>query len=76
MALEQTGERRDEGGKSAVTEEHLNLFTLEDSSEKKGNAEYHREKKEEKVSNPTILHNYCEENMFLILKNCFFSGHV
>ncbi|KAI5624189.1 leukocyte receptor cluster member 1, partial [Silurus asotus] len=28
--------------------EHLNLFPLEDSSEKKGNAEYLREKKEEK----------------------------
>ena len=30
--------------------EHLNLFPLEESSEKKGNEEYLREKKEEKVS--------------------------
>lgn len=29
--------------------EHLNLFPIEDSSEKKGNAEYLKEKKEEKV---------------------------
>lgn len=30
--------------------EHLNLFPLEESSEKKGNEEYLKEKKEEKVS--------------------------
>lgn len=29
--------------------EHLNLFPLEESSEKKGNEEYLKEKKEEKV---------------------------
>lgn len=50
-ALEQTAGRRDEEEASRETSgtEHLNLFPLEDSSEKKGNAEYQREKKEEKV---------------------------
>lgn len=54
-ALQAAGERRDDddeddgrsGGSAAL--EHLNLFPLEESSEKKGNEEYLREKKEEKV---------------------------
>ncbi|XP_059196093.1 leukocyte receptor cluster member 1 [Centropristis striata] len=52
-ALPSDGERRedDDGGErsggSGVLE-HLNLFPLEDSSEKKGNEEYLKEKKEEK----------------------------
>lgn len=54
-ALEAAGGRRDgddddgghSGGSGAL--EHLNLFPLEESSEKKGNEEYLREKKEEKV---------------------------
>ncbi|XP_041650308.1 leukocyte receptor cluster member 1 [Cheilinus undulatus] len=50
-ALESAGGTKydDEGqsrGSGAL--EHLNLFTLEESSEKKGNEEYLREKKEEK----------------------------
>lgn len=40
-------------GDAAV--EHLNLFPLEESSEKKGNEEYLKEKKEEKVSALFIL---------------------
>lgn len=35
--------------------EHLNLFPLEESSEKKGNEEYLKEKKDEKVSPLVIL---------------------
>lgn len=35
--------------------EHLNLFPLEESSEKKGNEEYLKEKKEEKVSALILL---------------------
>ncbi|XP_053472206.1 leukocyte receptor cluster member 1 [Ictalurus furcatus] len=49
-ALDHTAGQVDEGetcGETGRTE-HLNLFPLEDSSEKKGNAEYLREKKEEK----------------------------
>ncbi|XP_047455535.1 leukocyte receptor cluster member 1 [Mugil cephalus] len=51
-ALEAAGGRRDEdddeqsGGSRAL--EHLNLFPLEESSEKKGNEEYLKEKKDEK----------------------------
>ncbi|XP_029360739.1 leukocyte receptor cluster member 1 [Echeneis naucrates] len=50
-ALQTEGGRKDEdedqtGGSGAL--EHLNLFPLEESSEKKGNEEYLREKKEEK----------------------------
>uniref|UniRef100_W5KYI2 Leukocyte receptor cluster (LRC) member 1 n=1 Tax=Astyanax mexicanus TaxID=7994 RepID=W5KYI2_ASTMX len=50
IALEQRGvDRVDEEQSRGSSEiEHLNLFPLEDSSEKKGNAEYLREKKEEK----------------------------
>ncbi|TSL82553.1 Leukocyte receptor cluster member 1 [Bagarius yarrelli] len=49
-ALEHTTGARDEGETSGDTGvvEHLNLFPLEDGSEKKGNVEYLREKKEEK----------------------------
>lgn len=49
-ALEQSGiDRVDEERSRGSSEiEHLNLFPLEESSEKKGNAEYLREKKEEK----------------------------
>lgn len=53
-ALQQTGEWTEDGeaaetSRGAREIEHLNLFPLEDSSEKKGNAEYLKEKKEEKV---------------------------
>ncbi|KAB5586655.1 hypothetical protein PHYPO_G00004160 [Pangasianodon hypophthalmus] len=49
-ALEHTAGQRDEGETCGETgaNKHLNLFPLEDSSEKKGNTEYLREKKEEK----------------------------
>jgi len=52
--LKQTGEWTEDGevaetSRGAREIEHLNLFPLEDSSEKKGNAEYLQEKKEEKV---------------------------
>ncbi|XP_056114454.1 leukocyte receptor cluster member 1 [Rhinichthys klamathensis goyatoka] len=51
--LQQTGEWTEDGeaaetSRGAREIEHLNLFPLEDSSEKKGNAEYLKEKKEEK----------------------------
>lgn len=49
------------GGDAAL--EHLNLFPLEESSEKKGNVEYLKEKKEEKVS-------------ALILLSCGFHMHI
>ncbi|KAL7887117.1 hypothetical protein AOLI_G00048380 [Acnodon oligacanthus] len=50
VALEQRGGYREEGEQSGGSGgiEHLNLFPLEESSEKKGNAEYLKEKKEEK----------------------------
>lgn len=46
------------GGDAAL--EHLNLFPLEESSEKKGNEEHLKEKKDEKVSNsnPALVHIY------------------
>ncbi|KAL3980656.1 GTP binding protein overexpressed in skeletal muscle [Sarotherodon galilaeus] len=51
-ALQSTGGSRDDGdeeqGGGSGALEHLNLFPLEESSEKKGNEEYLREKKEEK----------------------------
>ncbi|XP_056142273.1 leukocyte receptor cluster member 1 [Lampris incognitus] len=50
VALQQTGGRpkeEDEDERSGVLE-HLNLFPLEEASEKTGNEEYLREKKEEK----------------------------
>lgn len=48
-ALQSAGEGRDDGDeRSQGSLEHLNLFPLEESSEKKGNEEYLREKKEEK----------------------------
>lgn len=50
-ALEAAGvSRREEGPESGAPSatEHLNLFPLEESSEKKGNEEYLKEKKEEK----------------------------
>ncbi|XP_016090326.1 leukocyte receptor cluster member 1 homolog isoform X2 [Sinocyclocheilus grahami] len=52
-ALQQTGKGTEDGetaetSRGAQEIEHLNLFPLEDSSEKKGNAEYLKEKKEEK----------------------------
>ncbi|XP_059364046.1 leukocyte receptor cluster member 1 homolog [Carassius carassius] len=52
-ALQQTGKGTEDGetveaSRGAREIEHLNLFPLEDSSEKKGNAEYLKEKKEEK----------------------------
>ncbi|CAB1334409.1 unnamed protein product [Coregonus sp. 'balchen'] len=43
---ERGGERGGEGSGGVV--EHLNLFPLEESSEKKGNAEYLKDKKDEK----------------------------
>ncbi|XP_077072597.1 leukocyte receptor cluster member 1 [Siphateles boraxobius] len=51
--LQQTGEWTEDGetaetSRGAREIEHLNLFPLEDSSEKKGNAEYLKEKKDEK----------------------------
>lgn len=50
-ALEQAGVRRpddeEKSGGSRDVLEHLNLFPLEDSSEKKGNEEYLKEKKQE-----------------------------
>lgn len=58
-ALDHTAGQGDEGetcGETGRTE-HLNLFPLEDSSEKKGNAEYLREKKEEKVRVKNITHD-------------------
>lgn len=58
-SLQQTGKWTEDGGtedgetaetsRGAQEIEHLNLFPLEDSSEKKGNTEYLKEKKEEKV---------------------------
>lgn len=52
-ALQQTGKWTEDGemaetSRGAQEIEHLNLFPLEDSSEKKGNTEYLIEKKEEK----------------------------
>ncbi|XP_052000251.1 leukocyte receptor cluster member 1 [Xyrauchen texanus] len=52
-ALQQTGEWREdeetaETSRGSREIEHLNLFPLEDSAEKKGNVEYLKEKKEEK----------------------------
>ncbi|XP_072534973.1 leukocyte receptor cluster member 1 [Salminus brasiliensis] len=49
-ALEQRGGYREEEEQSRGSREieHLNLFPLEESSEKKGNSEYLKEKKEEK----------------------------
>ncbi|CAK6966113.1 leukocyte receptor cluster member 1 [Scomber scombrus] len=51
-ALESAGGSRDdeedEQSRGSGALEHLNLFPLEDSSEKKGNEEYLKEKKEEK----------------------------
>ncbi|KAI4896902.1 hypothetical protein NFI96_031613, partial [Prochilodus magdalenae] len=50
VALEQRGGYSEEGEQSGGSGgiEHLNLFPLEESSEKKGNAEYLQEKREEK----------------------------
>lgn len=49
-ALQSEGKGRDDEEElSGGSREHLNLFPLEESSEKKGNEEYLREKKEEKV---------------------------
>lgn len=53
-SLQQTGKWTEDGEMAETSRggqeiEHLNLFPLEDSSEKKGNAEYLKEKKEEKV---------------------------
>uniref|UniRef100_A0A8C1LD85 Leukocyte receptor cluster (LRC) member 1 n=1 Tax=Cyprinus carpio TaxID=7962 RepID=A0A8C1LD85_CYPCA len=52
-ALQQTAKGTEDGetaetSRGAREIEHLNLFPLEDSSEKKGNADYLKEKKEEK----------------------------
>lgn len=48
-ALQQSGGWKDEGGEgSGGVVEHLNLFPLEESSEKKGNAEYLKDQKDEK----------------------------
>ncbi|XP_037532824.1 leukocyte receptor cluster member 1 [Nematolebias whitei] len=49
-SLQSAEGRRDDDGdeRSGESLEHLNLFPLEESSEKKGNEEYLREKKEEK----------------------------
>ena len=48
--------RKDEetSGPSGILE-HLNLFPLEESSEKKGNEEYLKEKKDEKVTGLTLI---------------------
>lgn len=58
-AVEQPAGQSDVGETCGETSgvEHLNLFPLEDSSEKKGNAEYLREKKEEKVCEKNITHD-------------------
>lgn len=57
------------GGSGAL--EHLNLFPLEESSEKKGNDEYLREKKEEKVlvaaSSVTRAASACRHSAHLFL---------
>lgn len=66
-AVEQTAGQRDEGetcGEAAETE-HLNLFPLEDSSEKKGNTEYLREKKEDKVCVKNLTHDFIKPSYFL-----------
>ncbi|KAM6968371.1 leukocyte receptor cluster member 1 [Aplochiton taeniatus] len=49
-ALQISGGNRDDGerGEASGVVEHLNLFPLEDSAEKKGNEEYQRDKKDEK----------------------------
>ncbi|CAL1611013.1 unnamed protein product [Knipowitschia caucasica] len=49
-ALDAAGVTRTEGGgeSGGGTSEHLNLFPLEESSEKKGNEEYIKDKKDEK----------------------------
>ncbi|XP_070991588.1 leukocyte receptor cluster member 1 homolog [Oncorhynchus clarkii lewisi] len=48
-ALQQSGGWKDEGGEgSGGVVEHINLFPLEESSEKKGNAEYLKDQKDEK----------------------------
>lgn len=47
------GDAESTAGSAAL--EHLNLFPLEESSEKKGNEEYLKEKKDEKVSALFIL---------------------
>lgn len=57
-ALQSEGGQRDEDegqsrGNKAL--EHLNLFPLEESSEKKGNEEYLKEKKDEKVIVHTLF---------------------
>lgn len=52
-ALEQSGatgeDEETRGGQGSAALELLNLFPLEDAAGKKGNEEYLREKKEEKV---------------------------
>lgn len=60
--MDGNGDDAEATGGDAVLE-HLNLFPLEESSEKKGNEEYHKEKKEEKVS-------------ALILLSCGFHVHI
>ncbi|XP_042346039.1 leukocyte receptor cluster member 1 [Plectropomus leopardus] len=49
-ALSSAGERKhdEDDGEQSGALEHLNLFPLEDSSEKKGNEEYLKEKRDEK----------------------------
>lgn len=58
-AVEQTAGQSDVGEACGETSgvEHINLFPLEDSSEKKGNVEYLREKKEEKVCVRNLTHD-------------------
>lgn len=50
-ALQSEGGARDDDveGREGGALEHLNLFPLEESSEKKGNEEYLKEKNDEKV---------------------------
>ncbi|XP_030640515.1 leukocyte receptor cluster member 1 [Chanos chanos] len=47
-ALEQKGGWREHDEQSGGADQHLNLFPVEEATEKKGNAEYLKEKKEEK----------------------------
>lgn len=71
-ALHSAGEQRDEeadddgdkqsGGSRAL--EHLNLFPLEESSEKKGNEEYLKDKKDEQVRVLLLLTLSFSSNVF------------
>lgn len=55
------------GGSGSGVLEHLNLFPLEESSDKKGNEEYLKEKKDEKVMVLLILIPFLSLSVLLIL---------